>query len=691
MKKDKGEPHFIQDFLKPDLVHALYLRSGIASGSIKSIIAPPMPRDYFLILPADIPGDKEITVFESRVPILASESISYPGEPIALVCGPDPARLKAILSEIKVEYAEEWPLFSFESFSSDQIIHKKLVVSGDPDGFFSDGRRVIERTYRCGSQEHFYPEPQGAFVEFDYDKLSVHSSTQWPFHVRGCVATALAIKEEDVVVHSVPSGAHLDGKLWYPSLVAVHAALVATASKRPARILLTRMEDFFYSPKRSRSAISLKAALGEDGSIAALDAQIVIDMGAYAPLAEEFLDRLCASATGPYRCANARIQGYAVMTNTVPLGAFAGFGLSMLFFALESLVSEIVDSLEADQVEWRGAHLLRKGDRLSNGQTVHAPPPFAELSDTVMSQSDYRRKAASYDLLRKRGITRREGPLRGIGLSFAFQGNGLLCSSEDRETYAVECELDKTLKLTIRTSAVVTNPGTHSLWAEIASKSLDIPKGSVRILSGSTDSVPNSGPSTLSRNVTVVSSLIEKCVESIQKKRFRDPLPISVRKSLKMPRSAPGGSEGFPFSSLSFGAAVVEVEISGDVLEPEVTGIWLAIDGGDIISLQRACDAIENGSMTALSWASRERLEIANGQVPAYVYSGYTIPGTRDMHPVMVSFLPSGSKDKPRGIGELPYHLVPAAYARAVSQATGITVDAVPIDIDKIIREVGQP
>jgi CO/xanthine dehydrogenase Mo-binding subunit len=189
----------------------------------------------------------------------------------------------------------------------------------------------------------------------------------------------------------------------------------------------------------------------------------------------------------------------------------------------------------------------------------------------------------------------------------------------------------------------------------------------------------------------VVSSLIEKCVESIQKKRFRDPLPISVRKSLKMPRSAPGGSEGFPFSSLSFGAAVVEVEISGDVLEPEVTGIWLAIDGGDIISLQRACDAIENGSMTALSWASRERLEIANGQVPAYVYSGYTIPGTRDMHPVRVSFLPSGSKDKPRGIGELPYHLVPAAYARAVSQATGITVDAVPIDIDKIIREVGQP
>jgi CO/xanthine dehydrogenase Mo-binding subunit len=184
-----------------------------------------------------------------------------------LVCGPDPVRLRAILSEIKVEYTEEWPLFSFESFSSDQIIHKRLVVSGDPEGVFSEGKRIVERTYRCGSQEHFYPEPQGAFVEFDYDKLSVHSSTQWPFHVRACVAKALAIKEEDVVVHGAPSGAHLDGKLWYPSLIAVHAALVATASKRPARIMLPRMEDFLYTPKRSRSAISLKAALGDDGSI----------------------------------------------------------------------------------------------------------------------------------------------------------------------------------------------------------------------------------------------------------------------------------------------------------------------------------------------------------------------------------------------------------------------------------------
>lgn len=692
MKRHKTEARFVSDLLRPDMVHVRVLRSAIAKGSVVSITVPTLPRDYRVILPSDLPGARELCIYQVSLPILASSAISYPGEPIALVCGPDPAVLGEILKNIEVAYDEEWPLFSFESFSSDQIIHKRGFIVGDPDAAFQSAATVVERTFRTGSQDHYYPEPQGAFVEFDYDKLVVHSATQWPFHVRASVASALGIEEGDVIVKSLACGAHMDGKLWYPSLVAVHAALAALACKRPARLLLSREEDFLFAPKRSRSAVSLKAALGADGKLQAIEAQFIVDMGAFAPFADEILDRICASALGPYRCPCARVSGYAIRTNNLPMGACAGLGLSMLFFPLESLVSEIAETLERDQVEWRRGQLLAKGDATLTGETAQSTPPFAELYDQAFRGSDFKRKFAAYELLRKRGIGRRDGPLRGIGIAFAFQGNGFLGSGEQRDTYSVDCTLDKSLKLTVRTSAASSSQAAFRMLASSIAQRLAIPEKSVVILGDSTAESPDSGPSTLSRNVTITYSLIDKCVDAIQQRRFRDTLPITVRKSFKPPRQAssgPGGLEGFSFPSLSFGLAAVEVEISPESLEPEVIGIWMAIDGGLILSERRAASSIENGVRTALSWATSERIELVDGRLPSHLFQRYSLPKPSARPPVAISFLSAGAKDKPRGIGELPYHTIPAAYARAVSQAIGIPIDSIPVDIDKIIQEVG--
>jgi CO/xanthine dehydrogenase Mo-binding subunit len=215
----------------------------------------------------------------------------------------------------------------------------------------------------------------------------------------------------------------------------------------------------------------------------------------------------------------------------------------------------------------------------------------------------------------------------------------------------------------------------------------------VSVLGISTAEGPDSGPSTLSRNVSVVYALLDKCLDAIQRKRFRDPLPILVRKTYKPPRAAPSDSSrirGFSASSLSYALAAVEVEISEDSLEPEVAGVWIAIDGGLILSEPRAAAVIDSGVRNALSWASRERIEMADGRIPEHLFSRYSLPIPSIDPPITISFLPPGAKDKPRGIGELPYHTVPAAYARAVSQAIGIPVDSIPLDFDAIVQEVGE-
>jgi CO/xanthine dehydrogenase Mo-binding subunit len=145
----------------------------------------------------------------------------------------------------------------------------------------------------------------------------------------------------------------MDGRLWYPSVLASHAALASFLCHKPARILLSREEDFRFTPKKARSVFSLRAALDPSGGVSALEAQIVVNIGAYGPLASEILEQTCFHVTGSLSVPNLKIEGYAVRTNTVPLGAFAGLGAASSFFAAESLANLISRDRGEDPLDWR--------------------------------------------------------------------------------------------------------------------------------------------------------------------------------------------------------------------------------------------------------------------------------------------------------------------------------------------------
>jgi xanthine dehydrogenase molybdopterin-binding subunit B len=182
-----------------------------------------------------------------------------------LIAGPDPVLLEELVATTEVACDEEEPFINWESFSSDQVAAKRVAVVGDPDLAFSIASSVHEEVYTSGAIEHYYSESQGAAAAYDYDKIAVWCATQWPYHVRDSVALALGCRAEEVSVRPTRLGVHLDGKLWYPSLLACHAAIAAIVCGRPAKILLTREEDFRYTPKRARSSVSVRAALGKAG------------------------------------------------------------------------------------------------------------------------------------------------------------------------------------------------------------------------------------------------------------------------------------------------------------------------------------------------------------------------------------------------------------------------------------------
>ena len=154
-----------------------------------------------------------MSCFGVRIPVLARDSLSYAGEPAALVAGPDPVLLEELVASTKVLCDEEEALLSWESFSSSQVAAKHVAVVGDPDLAFSIAETVLEDDYTSKALEHYYSEPQGAAASYDYDKMAVWCATQWPYHVRDSVALILGCKNEDVSVRPTRLGAHLDGKL----------------------------------------------------------------------------------------------------------------------------------------------------------------------------------------------------------------------------------------------------------------------------------------------------------------------------------------------------------------------------------------------------------------------------------------------------------------------------------------------
>jgi CO/xanthine dehydrogenase Mo-binding subunit len=702
-----GIPPFVDDIPLRNPLFALTIRSPAAKGRLAGVTCPRMPHAYGLIKAADIPGKNRLDTL--AVPVLAEAAVSYVGEPVALLVGPDEVKLDEYAALCTVQVEEESPFFSRGSLSPESLIAGRDVRIGGTEQSFAGAKTVIGGTYTTGVQEHWYSEPSGAVAVLSRDKaqgknpgdtMVIHTATQWPFHVRASVAAVLGLPPEAVVVEPSAIGIHLDGKIWYPSLIACHAALGAFIFKKPVKLVLTREEDFRYSPKRCGAEIQIRTALGDRGQILGTEVQVVTDMGAAGegPFTDEVLDRACLGALGAYEWDALALRGFALRSNIPPSGPLCGFGLAQGFFAAERHISRIADAQRQDPAEWRKNNGSSKNIALPFGVHHKERIPLEEIIDTAAAMSDYRRKWASYELLRaaRRGKKREEHePLRGIGIAAAYQGSGFLYAGTGKGAYGVELTLEKNGSLEIRTSMVSSDREHVSLWQGIAAEILTIDAGAIRVVENRTDLVPDSGPGSLSRNITVVTKLVERACVAIRGQRFRDPLPITVSRSYH-PVKIPNW-EGKPFDQnalthLSWGAAVVEVEIDPVEYTPKIRGAWLGIDGGRILSETRARKSLKFSVIHALGWASREDITYESGKISAEYMTSYGLLPPQDIPPIHIDFIWNDMVN-PKGIGELPFNCVPAAYVQAVSQAMDYPFAKIPVtgkdvwDIKKTLEE----
>ncbi len=671
--QDPGMPR-LADFHKPDLVYVGTVRSPAARGSIKSISSPHLPRDYRFITAEDIPGDHFLRLEGETVPILAKGRVSYKGEAVGLIAGPDRRRVLEAIKLTRVDIAPETPEYGYERFESSQVLAREKLERGDCRAAMEKAHKILKAEFRLGPLDHYYPEPQGAASYYDYDKLVIITSTQWPFHVRDSVAKALGVKPEELVVKPSYLGPHLDGKLWYPSLLACHASLCSRILGRPALLSLSRNEDFLYTTKRAPFFGAYRAAIDEEGRLQALEASISLNLGAYGPLAQPILRKILEALPGPYTCPALSCKAWAVRTNLSPMGSYAGLGGSSAQFAMERIADLCAAEADQDPVAWRTANAAPRGDT-SAGSPAKQGARFTELNELLLGISDYKRKRSAYELIRKRRPDPESVPGFGIGLAWAYQSNDGARLLNATGPTSVEVSLGKDSVLTIRSSVLPMDAGALELWRREAASTLDIEPSLVRILPVSTDTVPDSGAAAFSSGISVVTRLISEACDGIRSKRFREALPISVRKSTRSTKRLAS-----PLDGASFGGAAVELAIDPLDGSPLVRGIWMSVNAGRILSRSRAEHSLKRDIARALSNCVSERFYPAQEDYTGSPLFSYAPLRIQDIPPIELRFCEAGAEMSPGGLGELAFIAVPAAFASALSQAMDEAQHELPLD-----------
>ncbi|MGH2465180.1 MAG: xanthine dehydrogenase family protein molybdopterin-binding subunit, partial [Candidatus Limnocylindrales bacterium] len=343
-----------------------------------------------VVTAADIPGDNIVNSIQDDQPILAVDEIRHHAEPVALVAAPDRALLREAVAHVTLRTEPLEPVL--DPLLGSQVFAHYEIETGDVEGALAGAALVIEGEYRVGHQEQLYIENNAMIaVPRDDGGVAVHGSLQCPYYVHKALRRSLLLSDAQAQVIQAETGGGFGGKEEYPSILALHAALLARACGRPVRMIYDRHEDIAATTKRHPAIVSYRSGVSADGRLVAQEIEIVMDAGAYCTLSPVVLSRGTLHAGGPYHCPNVRIRSRAVATNTPPNGAFRGFGAPQTEFAAEMQVNRIAEALAVSPLELRRRWLYRPGDTTPTGQVLRESVAAEEVLERAAEASEFER------------------------------------------------------------------------------------------------------------------------------------------------------------------------------------------------------------------------------------------------------------------------------------------------------------
>lgn len=571
---------------------------------------------------------------------------------------------------------------------------------GDVGAGFAEADFVYAETFRSQRVQHAALETHGCIGWRDPDgRLTLRTSSQVPFLTRDALCDLYGLERDAVRVVCGRVGGGFGGK--QEMLTEDLVALAVLRTGRPVRWELTRQEQFIATTTRHPMRVAVKVGARRDGRLTAISLDVLANTGAYGNHAGGVIHHGCNEVLAAYACPNKRVDGVAVYTNTVPAGAFRGYGLSQTIFALESALDEVARGLGLDPFDLRRINAVKPGDAMvSNSLEPHDVVFGSYGLDQCLTLVQEALRADP-------GPDPEPGWRSGTGMAMA-----MIDTIPPRGHHAdARVSLDADGGYTVHVGTAEFGNGTSTVHRQIAASALRAEPDRVRVAGGDTDAVGHDTGAYGSTGIVVAGLATLRAAEALAARirtraaeicgadpascrlagavidTPRGPLALSALSPLEARGRADGSPRSVAFNVQAFRVAVHPV--SGGI---RILRSIHAADAGRVINPMQCRGQVEGGVAQAIGAALYEDLRIdPNGRVVTQTFRDYHIPACADVPDTEVLFADTHDRIGPLGaksMSESPYNPVAAALGNAIRDATGARLTATPFAPDRIYRAV---
>ena len=717
----------VQIYLPGEPLHLKVLRSPKPHAKIVRIEmdeALRVPGVERVFTAKDIPGKNLVGTITKDQPILASDRVKYIGDPVALVAAKTEEALEEAAKKLVVVY-EDLPSITHPEEALQPyapLIHEKgnlllefHVIKGDVQRGFKEADVVVEETYTTTWVDHAYLEPDAGISYLDEEgRITVVCPTQNVHYDQKEVASALSLPLDQVRIIQCATGGGFGGRL--DITVQCLLALAVYHLRKPVRIVYSREEVFQVISKRHPLKIRYKSGAKKDGTLTAVEVDILGDTGAYASYGATVAIRSAVHATGPYQVPNVKVRSRMAYTNNPWSGAMRGFGVPQMAFAHESQMDLLAQALKMDSIEIRLKNALRISSETATGQTLMASVGIAE---TLRKVKGWRDRSGISQIDSKKPFIK-----KGIGVGSMWYGIG---NTGIANPSTAQVEIDPNGEVRLFTGVADIGQGSDTILLQIASEAIGVSLKEIRLIRADTAVTTDAGATSASRQTYISGNAILSAIKSLKEEAIKEAsqllnidekdlffeegkvksrtclttsLPVKevakrCRRILRgegsfdpeTTRLDPETGQGAPYATYAFATHLAEVEVDTETGKVKVNRVIACHDVGKAIHPMNVIGQIMGGVAMGTGFALME--EFVPGETTSFV--NYLIPTSKDIPEVIPIIVEEEEPTGPfgaKGVGEPA--LIPSAPAilNAIADAIGQRIYHLPANLERVLEAI---
>ena len=715
-----GQPVYVDDVTPRDCLCVKLLRSPHANAIVKSInktAAMKVPGMEAIFTWEDVDQDgRRYTQAGQTYPeaspydrLVIDRHVRFVGDVVAILAGADEKCVDKAMKLVKVEYEVLEPVLDFHTAKDNPVLvhpednweslapvgadnRRNLCAhdecgNGDIDAVLADCDVVIDRVYHTQACQQAMMETFRTYCEIDtYGRLHIISSTQIVFHTRRIVANALHIPKSKVRVTKPRIGGGFGAK--QTAVSAVYPAFVTWMTKKPSKIIFSRVESQIASSPRHEMEMHVRLGANKDGIVRGIDLHTLSNTGAYGEHGPTTVGLSGHKSIPLYGKAEAfRFTSDVVYTNHMSAGAYRGYGATQGLFAVESAVNELANILGMDPFKIREMNITHEGEIM--------PAYYGQLNTScaldrclarVHDMIDWDNKYPCRDM--------GNGKIRAVGMGMAMQGSGITSMDVGSATLKVNDEGFYTLLI----GAADMGTGCDTTLAQIAAEVLECPLDNITTLSADTDWSPYDSGKICALGAKLLGC--DKEQVSFDGREVRVEEGENAGKTINLSDIATASMNG---NSIELQATVThsseispppymvgaaEIEVDTETGEVTLLDYAAAVDCGTPINPNLTRVQAEGGIAQGIGMTLTESVTYDDRGYPMEnSLFQYKIPARVDIGKIRVEFENSYEGEGPFGaksIGEVVINTPLPAISDAIRNAVGKRFYELPITPEKI-------